>query len=105
MIRHALTALLAATSIAAPALGQTPPAPPAPPARPAPRVVIEQQQREVERERIRTAQRTDNRVEQTERLSHTFKIGGSGELQVTNWVGDVTITRGPGNEVRVEAVK
>ena len=105
MIRHTLTALLAATGIAAPALGQTPPAPPVPPARPAPRVVIEQHQREAERERTRTVQRVDGRIEQTERLNHTFKIGGSGELQVSNWVGDVTINRGPGNEVRVEAVK
>ena len=53
---------------------------------------------------MRTTQR-DNRVEQTERLSHTFKIGGSGELQVSNWIGDITITRGGGNEVRVDAVK
>lgn len=104
MIRHTLTAVLAATSMAAPALAQTAPAKPATPARPAPRVVIEQHQREAERERVRTAQR-DNRVEQTERLNHTFRIGGNGELQVSNWVGDITITRGGGNEVRVEAVK
>ena len=104
MIRHTLTALLAATSIAAPALGQTTPAKPAPPARPAPRVIIEQQPRDIERERIRTVQR-ENRVEQTERLNHTFTIGGSGELQVSNWIGDITITRGGGNEVRVEAIK
>ncbi|MDQ3419154.1 MAG: DUF4097 domain-containing protein [Acidobacteriota bacterium] len=103
MIRHTLTALFAATSIAAPALGQTVAAIPATPARPVPRVIIEQQ-REIERERMRTAQR-ENRVEQTERLNHTFKIGGNGELQVSNWIGDITITRGGGNEVRVEAVK
>ena len=103
MIRYILTALLAATSIASPALGQTTPPQPPTPARPTPpRVVIEQ--RDAHRERVRTEQR-ENRVEQTERLSHTFKIGGNGELQVANWVGDVTITRGGGNEVRVEAVK
>jgi len=103
MIRHTLSALLAAISLAVPAAAQTQPAKPAPPAQPSPRVVVKEA-REIERERVRTAQRT-NRVEQTERLTHTFKIGGNGELQVGNWIGDITITRGAGNEVRVEAVK
>jgi len=106
MIRHTVSVLLAATVVAAPAFAQSQPARPATRAQGPSRVVIEQQQREreIQRERLRTTQK-DNRVEQTERVSHAFKIGGSGELQVSNLSGDVTITRGGGNEVRVEAVK
>ena len=104
MIRHTLSALLAAVTIAIPAAAQTQPVKPPTPPQPAPRVIIEQH-RDVEREKMRTAQRDNNRVEQTEKVSHTFKIGGNGELQVANWIGDITITRGGGNEVRVEAVK
>src|SRR5918993_5304277 len=104
MIRHTLSALLAATGIAIPAAAQTQPVKPPSPPQPAPRVVIEQH-RDVEREKMRTAQRDNNRVEQTERVSHTFKIGGNGELQVANWIGDITISRRGGNEVRVEAVQ
>ena len=66
---------------------------------PAPRVVVERQQG-----RTRVEQR-DNRAEQTERLTHTFKIGGNGELLVTNLSGDITITRGGRNELQVEAIK
>lgn len=66
---------------------------------PPPRVVIERQ-----RERTRV-ERRDDRVAQTERLTHTFRIGGSGELLVTNLSGDITITRGGRNEVQVEAIK
>ena len=44
-------------------------------------------------------------VEQTEQVTRTLKIGDSGELELRNLAGDITITRGGGNEVRVEAVK
>ena len=99
MMRHIYSALLIATSCAAPAFAQTQPAQPA---KPASRVVVEQQ-RAIEREQART--RRDNRVEQTERVNHTFKVGGSGELRVSNLMGDITIVRGGGNEIRVEAIK
>lgn len=100
MMRHIFSALLLATSSTAPALAQTPPAQPA---KPPSRVVVEHQ-RAIEREQTRTRQR-DNRVEQTERVNHTFKVGGSGELRVANLMGDITVTRGGGNEIRVEAIK
>jgi hypothetical protein len=103
MMRETLGALVATIGIAVPALAQNPPAKPATPV-PPPRVIIEQRERDAERERVRTVQR-EHRIEQTERLTHTFRIGGSGELQVSNWIGDITITRGGGNEVRVEAIK
>lgn len=99
MMRHIVSALLAVTSHTVPAFAQTQPARPA---TPSPRVVIEQQ-RAIERAQARERQR-DNRVEQTERVNHLFKVGGSGELRVANLIGDITIVRG-GNEIRVEAIK
>jgi DUF4097 and DUF4098 domain-containing protein YvlB len=63
-------------------------------------VIVERQ-----RERPRPTQGRDTRPQQTERVSHTFKIGGNGELQVSNLSGDITITRGGGNDVQVEAIK
>lgn len=102
MMRHTFIALLAATGIAAPAFAQTHQARSATGVQPSPRVVVESQ-RKVEREQVRPQR--DNRIEETERVNHTFKIGGSGELRVSNLVGDITITRGGGNEVRIEAIK
>ena len=71
-----------------------------------PRVIV-QRQKEAERQREIERRRhvRDGREEQTERLTHTFRIGGSGELLVSNLAGDITINRGGGNEVRVEAIK
>ena len=102
MMRHTFSTFLAAAVLAAPAVaaGQAPS-----PAgdrhvrvQSAPRVV------ERQRERVRPARRGDQ-AEQTERVSHTFRIGGSGELHVSNLSGDITITRGGGSEVQVEAIK
>ena len=102
MMRNTVTALLAASVLAMPTLAGAQ----APrvqgrgtQVQPAPRVVVEGQ-----RERTRVEQR-DNRAAQTERLTHTFKIGGNGELLVTNLAGDITVTRGGRNEVQVEAIK
>ena len=101
------SALLAASALALPAYVQAQPAKPAPRVQPPSRVVIQQEQREhaAERERQRAMQRDNHRAQQSERLEHTFKIGGSGELQVSNLTGDITITRGGGNQIRVEAIK
>ena len=97
MMQNTVTPLLAASLLTMPALAvaQARGAEVQPP----PRVAIERQ-----RERARV-ERRDDRAAQTERLTHTFKIGGSGALQVSNIMGDITITRGGGDEVRVEAVK
>ena len=64
-----------------------------------PRVVIEQQR---ERDRRGVSQ---GREEATEKLNRSFKIGGSGELLVSNLSGDITITRGSGNEVTFDVTK
>lgn len=79
------------------------PQPPKPPTPPSRRVI--EQQRERARERARVVEQRDNRIEQTERVLHTFKIGSRGALLVSNLSGDITVTRGGGDEVKVEAIK
>ena len=107
MIRHTFIAMLAASTLAVPVFAQGPPPPPPPSRVPAPpRVIIQgQSQRDRELQRELARKERENRVEQSERVNHTFRIGSSGELQVSNLSGDITIARGGGNEVRVEAVK
>lgn len=43
--------------------------------------------------------------EVTEPVSHTVRLGPNGTLDLENFAGNVTITGGRGNEVRIEAVK
>lgn len=43
--------------------------------------------------------------ETTERFSRTVRVGRSGALDLSNVSGDITITGGGGDEVRIEAVK
>ena len=43
--------------------------------------------------------------EQTERMTRTVRIGSSGELDLSNVSGDITITRGGGNEATIDIVK
>jgi hypothetical protein len=43
--------------------------------------------------------------ESSDRWSRTFKIGPSGSLDLSNISGDIVITGGAGDEIRVEAVK
>ncbi len=45
------------------------------------------------------------RVEQTERISKTVKLGASGQLDLANVSGTIIVTAGPGDEVKIEAVK
>jgi DUF4097 and DUF4098 domain-containing protein YvlB len=64
------------------------------------------QQRERERAQERANQnRREFREEQSEKISRTLKIGGSGELDLSNLSGDIVITRGAGNSAQLEAVK
>jgi hypothetical protein len=49
--------------------------------------------------------RDDNREEQTERTTKTFKLGASGSLVLGNIAGDITVTRGAGGDTTVEIVK
>jgi DUF4097 and DUF4098 domain-containing protein YvlB len=43
--------------------------------------------------------------EQTDRQTRTFKVGAQGEIDVSNLAGDITVTRGGGNDAAVEIVK
>jgi len=45
------------------------------------------------------------RIEQTERISKAVKIGASGQLDLSNISGTIIVTAGPGDEVKIEAVK
>lgn len=62
------------------------------------RVVIEQQ-------RNRDRGRQDQGHEESETINRTARIGGNGEVIITNLAGDITLVRGSGNEVQVEARK
>lgn len=43
--------------------------------------------------------------ETTEQILQTFKVGADGALDLTSIAGDVRVTGGPGNDIRVEATK
>jgi DUF4097 and DUF4098 domain-containing protein YvlB len=43
--------------------------------------------------------------EQSERITETYKVGADGSLDLSNLSGDVRVTGGGGNEIRIEAVK
>lgn len=49
--------------------------------------------------------RDDNREEQTERTTKTFRLGANGSLSLGNIAGDIAVTRGGGAETTVEIVK
>jgi hypothetical protein len=59
---------------------------------------------EARRERDQRQERSDSR-EQVERTTRTLKIGANGELVLGNIAGDISVSRGGGNEVSVEIVK
>jgi hypothetical protein len=49
--------------------------------------------------------RRDDREEQSETFKKTVRLGGNGELDVSNITGDITIVRGGGNEATIEVTK
>lgn len=64
--------------------------------------------RERVRERIEAYQgrdRRDQREEQTERISRTLRIGPKGELHIGNIAGNISVVRGGGSDVTIEAIK
>ena len=50
-------------------------------------------------------QRDSQRASDTERITRTVRLGAGGDVQISNIAGDITITRGGGNDVVVEAIK
>src|SRR5262245_34548611 len=49
--------------------------------------------------------RDDNRQEETERTTKTFRLGQGGSLSLGNISGDVMVTRANGSDTTVEIVK
>jgi len=47
----------------------------------------------------------DEREEQTERTTKTLRLGSNGELTVGNIAGDITISRGGGNDATIDILK
>src|SRR4051794_3799398 len=47
----------------------------------------------------------DGREEQSETFKKTVRLGGNGELEISNIVGDITIARGGGNDATIEVTK
>lgn len=44
-------------------------------------------------------------IEQTEQISRTLKVGSAGEIELSNIAGDIVVTRGSGNEAKLEVRK
>jgi putative adhesin len=65
----------------------------------------DERQRTVVRERMQQSERGDTREEATENFSKSVRIGAQGEIDLSNMSGSVTVTRGSGNEAKIEAVK
>ena len=55
--------------------------------------------------RVERYQREDRRATETERITRTVQLSAGGDVQISNIAGDITITRGGGNDVVVEAIK
>src|SRR4051794_40495678 len=47
----------------------------------------------------------DDREEQTERTTKTVRLGSNGELSLGNIAGDITVTRGGGDDATIDVVK
>ena len=56
-------------------------------------------------ESFRTVSYQQGREEQTDRQTRTLKLGASGELSLSNIAGDITVTKGSGNDTTIEIVK
>lgn len=70
------------------------------------RRIIEERRTQQQRVETRVERRgEDRKFEQTETFSKTVKLGPQGELDIQNMSGAITITRGGGNDVTIDAVK
>ena len=64
-----------------------------------------QQERERQRERARQERERPSGPQQTERITRTFRLGATGELDLANVAGDITITRSTGTDIALEVIK
>lgn len=92
-LTRSIAVLCLAGLVPAGASAQVAPIPPVPPPAPRHSAWLERYQ--------------DGRVgpEQTETWTRTFKVGPDGSLDINNLAGDVVVTGGPGEEIRVDATK
>ena len=56
-------------------------------------------------ENLRTGDYQQGREEQTDRQTRTLKLGANGEISLSNIAGDITVTKGNGNDTTVEIIK
>lgn len=98
-----LVTFVIATAVASPAVMAAQPAhtPRADDIRVQSRVVV-QQERDRSRQRIVESR---GRHEERETVNRSVRIGNSGELSLTSLAGDITVTRGSGADLQIEAVK
>ena len=61
--------------------------------------------RTVVRPAVERYQRQSERATETERITRTLRLGASGDVEIGNIAGDITITRGNGSDVVIEAIK
>ena len=54
---------------------------------------------------LRAVNYQQGREEQTDRQTRTLKLGANGELSLANIAGDITVTKGNGNDTTLEIVK
>jgi hypothetical protein len=59
----------------------------------------------VQRPRVEQYQRSAEREEQSERFTKTVRIGANGQIDVSNIAGDITVSKGNGNDAVIEVVK
>jgi DUF4097 and DUF4098 domain-containing protein YvlB len=95
VLGYGLAALLTLPLLPAPAAAQVYPE----------RIVVKDKARLVSSAYQRRNRDDQNRETQTERTTKTFRLGADGLLELGNIAGDITVTRGGGNETSVEIVK
>ena len=61
--------------------------------------------RTVVRPTVERYQRDTDRATESERITRTFKLGANGDIDIGNIAGDITIIRGGGSDVVIEAIK
>lgn len=93
--------MLTASVVAALALGAVPAAAQVYPER----IEVKSKARTVTSVAYQRRDRGDDRQEEVERTTKTFKLGPSGSLSLVNISGDITVVRGNGSEIAVEIVK
>jgi hypothetical protein len=94
-MKRLLIASLGLLAVAAPAHAQVYPE----------RIIAKAKARVVTTAAYQRRDRDDNREEQIERTTKTFRLGANGSLALSNISGDIVVTRGAGSDTTVDIVK